>query len=153
MELELRPHPVQVELAVPDGDDEVVADEDEHLAEADVVDGLVPARRLEHEQEHVAVALELGPLVRLDRIFDGERVQAELAGDGVELVVGRLVQADPHEPADLVAPLVELVERRLIRNAVAVLVDGVVDDHAVERTALTAAETGLPAKLRRPRPA
>ena len=50
------------------------------------------------------VALELGPLVGLDGVLDGERVQPEDVGDLGDLVLGRLVQADPDEVAGLAGP-------------------------------------------------
>ena len=71
--------------AVPDGDDEVPAGEAHHLAGLDdlagrgelgvldVVDGL------EDGEEGVVVPLQLGPLVGVDGVLDGERVQPELA--------------------------------------------------------------------------
>lgn len=89
--------------AVPDGDEEVPAGEAHHLTGLDdlaagvepvvveVVDGL------EDREERVVIALQLGPLVGLDGVLHGQWVQPELAGDTGELVLGRLVQADPHE--------------------------------------------------------
>jgi hypothetical protein len=39
---------------------------------------------LDDDEERVAVELDLGALVRLDRILDRELVQVELAGDRPE---------------------------------------------------------------------
>ena len=75
--------------------------------------------------------------MRLDRVLDGELVEAELPPDSVELVLGRLVEADPGEAARLAARLVSLLERDVTGVAVAVHVDGAVDDHRPERNAVT----------------
>ena len=52
-------------LGVPDGDDVVGADEDVHLAELDRLGVVEVARGLQHEERHVAVALELRALMAL----------------------------------------------------------------------------------------
>lgn len=123
---------------MPDGDDEVPAGEAHHLAGLDdlaargelgvldVVDGL------EDGEESVVVPLQLRPLVGVDGVLDGERVEAELAGDTGEFLLGRLVQADPGEAA-----LLAHLEHRLVRRAAgaglhapSVAVDRAVDDRA-----------------------
>ncbi len=122
--------------AVPDGDEEVPSGEAHDLAGLDdlavgvelvvldVVDGL------EDREQRVVVALQLGPLVGLDGVLHGQRVQPELAGDTGEFGLGGLVQADPHE-----APVAAHQAHRLVRgqrglglDAAAVPVDGAVDD-------------------------
>ena len=75
--------------------------------------------------------------MRLDGVLDGELVEAELPPDGVELVLGRLVEADPGEAARLAARLVGFLERDVTGVAVAVHVDRAVDDHPLERNAAT----------------
>lgn len=86
---------------VPDGDDEVGPAEDHDLAGlddlgaagagGDVADGL-------HDDEvDVVVAFQLGALVGVDGVLDGERVQAEDLGEVGQFGGGRLVQADPDE--------------------------------------------------------
>jgi hypothetical protein len=59
----------------------------------DVVDGL------EDREQRVVVPLQLGPLVRVDGVLHGQRVQPELLGDPGEFLIGRLVQTDPCEAA------------------------------------------------------
>jgi hypothetical protein len=76
---------------VPDGDHEVVAQEDEHLAQLDHLHRVDVARRLQHHEDHLVVDLELRALVRMDRVLHGERMKAELAPQRVELLLGRLV--------------------------------------------------------------
>ena len=53
------------------------------------------ARRPQHDEERVPVALELRPLVRHDGVLDGELVQAESARDLVQLLARGLVEPDP----------------------------------------------------------
>ncbi|GAA2933755.1 hypothetical protein GCM10011428_59110 [Streptomyces violaceus] len=48
-------------------------------------------------QERLPVPLQLGALVGLDGVLDGQRVQVEELGDARELLVGRLVQPEPDE--------------------------------------------------------
>ena len=75
--------------AVPDGDDELVADEQADLAGLDGVLLVDVPEGLEHDEQRVGVALDLGALVGADRVLDGQRVQVVEVGDGLELVAGR----------------------------------------------------------------
>ncbi len=79
-------------LAVPHRDHEVGTDEHVDLAGLDGVLLVDVPERLEDQEEAVLVALELGPLVGLDRVLDGQRVQAEDLGDRVQLRLLGLVQ-------------------------------------------------------------
>ncbi|GAA3046489.1 hypothetical protein GCM10020000_28060 [Streptomyces olivoverticillatus] len=123
--------------AVPDGDDEVRAGEAHHLAGLhhlagggqfgvlDVVDGL------EDGEERVVVALQLGPLVGVDSVLHGQRVQAELPGDARELLLRGLVQADPGEAALAADTPHGLGGADVVAGPLAVAVDGAVHDGAV----------------------
>jgi hypothetical protein len=62
---------VQRGFAVPDRDDEAVADEEQDLAELEGVVGGEPCG-LEDEEQRVAVELQLRALMGLDRVLDGE---------------------------------------------------------------------------------
>lgn len=75
-----------------DGDDEVGAGEDVQLAELDALVGLDVAGRAQHGEQHVAVALELGPLVCGDGVLDREVVDPELSRDRAHLPRVRAVQ-------------------------------------------------------------
>ncbi len=72
---------------------------DEHvdLAGLDGVLLVDVPERLEDEEQAVVVALELGTLVSLDRVLDGQWVQPEDLGDRVQLRLLGLVQTDPDE--------------------------------------------------------
>ena len=111
------------------GDDEVGADEQLDLSELDHLLGLGVARRLEHDEQHVVVDLELGPLVRRDRVLDRELVEQELAPHGAELVLGRLVEPDPGE--GVLGPARVGMRRRADTPGApqAFLVHRAVDDH------------------------
>src|SRR3954453_17712546 len=84
-------------VAVANGDDERRVDEEHDLAAADHLLAVDVAHGLQHDEQRLAVDLELRALVRLDRVLDGELVEVELARDGVELLRGRLVRAEPDE--------------------------------------------------------
>ena len=84
-------------LAVADDDDEAVADEHVDLAHLDLLGLVDVAGGLEHDEDRLVVHLELGSLVRVQSVLDGELVELELAPDDVELFVGRLVETEPDE--------------------------------------------------------
>ena len=98
--LQLLADAVQVgRLGVADGDDELRAGEDVHLAELDRLGLVDVAGGSKDEEQRVAVTLELGPLVRLHGVLDRELVQLELARDVGEFLRVRAVEADPRDPA------------------------------------------------------
>ena len=74
-------------------------DEDQDLAELDGLLRVEVARGLQDDEERVVVRLELGPLVGLDGVLDGELVELELAPHRLELLFGRLEEPDPPEGA------------------------------------------------------
>ena len=135
-------HPGQpAVLAVPDGHHEVRADEDHDLAGLDdfagLGDGFVfdVVHRLEHQEQRLVVALQLGPLMRVHRVLDGQFVQAEHVGHGLHLMVVGFVQADPDERfLALPFQLVHLVQRGgmgvLSGRPLAVDIDAAVDHGA-----------------------
>src|SRR5215204_362886 len=112
-------------------DDEV--DPDEHLDHTDLdgLGGLDVSGSLVDDEHHVVVDLELGTLVGFDGVLDRELVQLELSPHGVELLLGRLVEADPYEGVLGVACGRELVERQVARPAPPVLIESAVDDHGL----------------------
>ncbi len=82
-----------------DRDDEVLADEDQHVAGLDHLARLGELGVLDvpggphGQQRHVAVPLDLGPLRRLDPVLDGQFVQAERLADVGQLIGARLAAA------------------------------------------------------------
>ena len=78
--------------------------------ELDGVGLLHVAGGLEDHEQGVVVDLELGPLVGVDGVLDGQLVEVELAADRVELGLVGLVQADPDEGVLGVPSLVRLVQ-------------------------------------------
>ena len=89
----------------------------------------IPPHGAQHDEEAVAVLLELRPLVGLMRVLDRQLVQAELALDRRHLVVRGIDQADPDEVTFPLRPLADLVERH-VGHLAAGSVGGGVDDHA-----------------------
>ena len=76
---------------MPHGDQEARADEQVGLAEAHMaIDAL---RGVRSDEQRIAVTLQLGALVRVLGILDGEVVQAEFLLQLVQQRVLRLVQA------------------------------------------------------------
>ena len=120
---------MQRRLAVPDGDHEAGPDEDEDLAELDVV-ALGEPGALENDEERIAVDLELRPLVGIDGVLDGQLVEIELALCRLELGHGRVQEADPGERPVFTDRLVGVLDGQIARKAVPVLVDSAIDDHA-----------------------
>jgi hypothetical protein len=93
---------------VPHGHDVALADEDVRLAADDLaVDQLSGAR---HDKQCIAVAFELGMLVVLASILDGQRMKAELVLHTPQQVDRRFEQADPHDVTRLARPRPGLVE-------------------------------------------
>ncbi len=96
--------------AVADGDDEIGTDEDMDLPEVHLLHVVEVGGRLEDDEQHVVVALELGPLVGDDGVLQRDLVQPELVGHVLELGVGRPEQTDPGHGArlSLLGPLAEV---------------------------------------------
>ena len=133
----LQPVPDPAELSVrtvPDRHHEVVPEEDHHLAGGGHLGRarrhrVVVVHGLDDREQQVLVLLELGPLVRVHRVLDGQWVQPEPLGYAGELFVGRLVQSDPDEAVPGALDLVDSVAPTVaVGFAVAVAVDGAVDD-------------------------
>ncbi len=115
--------------AMAHGDHEVGADEHMQLAEVDLLGRVEIARRAQDHEQGVAVALQLGPLVRLHRVFHREWVQVELGGQGEELGLSGAGEADPRHAGRLLAQLAEgLGEGGGGRDPDAVLVQGRLHD-------------------------
>ncbi|CAM5296412.1 hypothetical protein SPURM210S_04100 [Streptomyces purpurascens] len=120
--------------AVADRDDEVGAGEDHDLAGVDDLAGrgqlgvLDIGDGLEDGEEDVAVLLDLGTLVGVDGVLDGERVQTEQFRDAGDLRLARFVQAQPDEAAPALADLpYGVLHRFRFRPAETVAVDDAVD--------------------------
>ena len=77
----------------------------------------------------VAVQLELRALVGVDRVLDGEGMEVELLDDLGELLLGRLVEPEPHEAAVVLARRQGARQVADLTGAPALAVDPTVDDH------------------------
>ena len=107
---------------VPHRDDEVGPEEQVDLADLDLFVVVDVAGRPQHDEQHVAVLLQLRALVGVDRVLDREGVQAELLRDRPDL---RLVGAQHADPAEAVAA------RRAGVQRLEGLVEGVGHDSAL----------------------
>src|SRR5919107_3877657 len=129
--LQLLAYPPQIRrLAVAHGHYEVFSHKEVDFAELDPLLLVQVTGRLEHEEERLPVALQLGSLVGIGRILYRQPVQAELLGDGRELLFGRPVEADPRYPTPVSDGLIGLLEGDRLGGTVAVHVDGVVHYHS-----------------------
>ena len=116
-------------LAVADGDHEVRPGKDVYFSELDRL-GLVDiTSRAQDAEQRGAVPLELGALVCVHGVLDGELVKVELAGDVGELRVGRAVETDPDGPAALATESCHLRDVRRVDGSDPFAVDGTIDDH------------------------
>src|SRR5215203_7350269 len=123
-------YPAQVRrLAVAHAHYEVFSHKEVDFAELDPLLLVQVTGRLEHDEECLPVALQLGSLVGIRRILDRQPVQAELPGDGREFLFRRPVEADPCNPAPVSDGLIGLLEGYRLGGTVAVHVDGIVHDH------------------------
>jgi hypothetical protein len=128
-------YPAQIRcLAVAHGNHEVFSHEDVDFAELDPLLLVQVTGGLEHDEEGLPVALQLGPLVSLSCVLDRQPVQAELPGYGRELLLRRPVESDPSHPVLAPDCLICLLQGAWLSGAMAVDVDGVVHDrHACDR--------------------
>ena len=138
-------------LAVPDGHDERVPDEEHQVAELDLLGLLVVAHRLEDDEQGVVVLLDLGSLVGLEGVLDGQGVQRELGGHLGQLLGRGVVQPHPHEAAALRAGGVEGVGEVLGGHLThPVVVERAVDDHRPIVTRRVGGRDHRPARPARP---
>ena len=95
--------------------DVALADEDVRLAERDrAVDHL---RGAGDDEQRVAILLDLGILVRLAGVLDGELVQVQLRLHATQQVERGLAQADPDDAAVLARPGAGLFDRDVAKPA------------------------------------
>ena len=117
-------------VSVAHGDDELRADEDRDLPEHDRLRLVDVASRPQDKEQVVAVVLELRALMSLDGILDRELVEIELARDRCELLLAGFVEAEPRDRIAGLAGGVQLGKAVGLCRALAVAIDGAVDDHA-----------------------
>lgn len=124
-------------IAVADGDDEVLADQDHDLAGLDHFTGgldrlvLDVLHRAQDEELEFVVDLQFRALVRVHGVLDDQLVQPESLCDALHLAVVGRVQSEPDKTLSALADLPQrLGVGVLARQAYAVDVDGAVDDRA-----------------------
>jgi hypothetical protein len=112
---------------VSDCDHEVGTDEHVQLAELHFLHIIEVPGRAQHREQCVAVPLQLGTLMRGDRVVNRQAVQLELARHRPELVDIGPVQPDPRHALPLAQQLVGLLQARRVGRPPTVNVDGVLD--------------------------
>ena len=115
-------------FGVPDGDGEVGADEQVHLAELNLLGCVEISRGPENDEECVAIALEFGTLVAGQGILYGEGVEIEFHGDGAKLLLCWPIHANPGEATVITQVLEGEVEGNRMSVAHTVSVDCIIDD-------------------------
>jgi hypothetical protein len=90
--------------------------EDVRLAALHRIGRRVHLRRAQDDEEAVAVALDLGPLVRTVGVLDGQVVQAELLLDALEQLLAGLAEADPDKGVRLPQHLAHLVDHHVAHS-------------------------------------
>ncbi len=110
-------------LGVPDGDDEVLADEHVQLAELDLLDVVEVAGGAQHDEQRRPYRSSFGRWCAMIASSTASGCRSNSVGQRAQLVLVGPVEADPRHPAVLLAQLVErLAERagRSLPHAVAV---------------------------------
>ena len=121
-------------------DDEVGADEHVQFAELDFFFVIEIACGPQHQKQRAVVPLDLGSLMRVDRIFDGQLMQIELVSQRFELGIVGAIQPDPrHRSCVALEVGVRLSEGSGARDPASVDVDRIVDD---ARTSLRGGQVG-----------
>ena len=102
------------------------------------------------------IAVELGTLMLVDRILDGERMQFELLGDRLQIFLGRSAVVKPHAGALVSKMLGDVLGREVLERQLAVAIEpgvshqrtiGPAPDRAPRRappSALRSSATALP---------
>jgi hypothetical protein len=108
--------------------DIVFTDEDLYLTDVEIAVG-----RLNHLKNHekgFAVLFDLGPLMAVLCIFDGQLMQAKLFSHRFELRRLRIRESDPDKAVGLVDKEMNLVNRNISKLA-AILIGDTVDEHVM----------------------
>ena len=104
----------------------VVPDKNGDLAHVlGVVTGL---GQVEHDEHHLAILFNFGPLMAFAGVFNGEFMQTELLLHLLEFFVRRVQQRYPDEGVGLVQPVADVVHTDVSALAT-VFVDNAVDEH------------------------
>jgi hypothetical protein len=86
-------------VGMTDGDHKLGSEEQMYLAQLHDLDRIDVAGRPQDHERRFVIAFQLRSLVRVDGILDGQVVQIELLGNGVDLIGAGSQQPDPTEAA------------------------------------------------------
>ncbi len=115
-------------LGVPHGDHVLVTHEDVDFAEVHLFHIVAVPGRPEHQEQALAVVLQLGPLVPCQRVLNGQRVKVEFLAHRLQFLRIRPVQSDPRHAFALPEQEVGLVQVLRVLGAESVDVNSVVND-------------------------
>jgi hypothetical protein len=101
-----------------DGDHEIDADEQVQLPAPHPLDVIEVPRREQHHEQGRTVPLQLGPLMRRNRVLHRQLVQLELGGHRPDLRHVGPVQPDPGQPVAVPQHLVGFLQTARIGGAV-----------------------------------
>jgi hypothetical protein len=108
-------HPLDVEPRVlADGDQRPGGDERSQLTGDQLAGVMIQADGVGGEEVVVLVAVQLGPLMLLDGVLDGQRVQPELLGDDLQVLLVGLAQVQPHHRVRLLEEVGDLGGREVL---------------------------------------
>jgi hypothetical protein len=110
------------------GQNIVFADEDRHFADVEVVVGRF--NHLKNYEKRFAVLFDLGPLMAILCIFDGQLMEAKLFSHGFELGRLRIRERNPNKAVGLVDEEMNLIDRNIGKLA-AILIDYTIDEHVM----------------------
>jgi hypothetical protein len=116
-------------LAMSHGDHVLRSGEHVHLTEFDGLALIDVPRRAQYQEHHVAIALQLGTLMSLDRILHRERVQIELLSDGIKLRRIRPAKTDPRDPVAAPAGGVQRCQALRRSDSLAITIDSAVNNY------------------------
>jgi hypothetical protein len=124
-------------LAVSHRQDEPRTGEDVDLTELDLFGLVEVPGGTQDDEQRVVVAFDLGSLVGMDRVLDGEWMELELRRQRLDLSLLRAVEADPRHAVRMLAKGFERLGQRGRRgDPVPADVDGAVDDARPSRVRL-----------------
>ena len=99
-----------------DGDEVVLAEEDVQLAQLQIVVGADQLGLVEDDEVVAGVLLDLRALVRVAAVLDGERVEAELLGQLVEVLARRVGDVRPDDVVLDPTAVAQLRGREVLRE-------------------------------------
>jgi hypothetical protein len=116
-------------LTVSDRDHETTVYEEKDFAQLDYLYGIDITSRLQDHKERVVIDIELGSLMGMDGVLHRQLMQTKLLPHRFEFLLGGFVEPDPTERLAALALLERFLQSEGLGPALAIGVEGGVDDH------------------------